>query len=113
MIEYRPTPELPWRSFAANATGSRAGQSPGASRITTDIAANATSFSVTTTAPGLPWSTTAGTLLIVVAGEQMLATVSGTGLVQTFSVTRAQNGINKILPAGSEVQLVTPMRAIY
>lgn len=75
--------------------------------LTSDIDSTQTSFSVTVTGDTL-WTTDAsqGSIGLMVAGEQMLATaISGASSPQTFTVSRSQNGIVKAHAAGTEVRL--------
>jgi hypothetical protein len=45
-------------------------------------------------------------ITVVIAGEIMTCTaITGTGLTQTFTVTRGLHGVAKTLPIGSAVQV--------
>ncbi|MFP3902389.1 MAG: hypothetical protein ACLFXM_16150 [Acidimicrobiia bacterium] len=63
---------------------------------------------------GEPWTTDAAHLPvdIEIGGERMAATAIGapSGTVQTFTVTRAVNGIGKAHGAGAAVQVADPIR---
>ncbi|MFC8862647.1 hypothetical protein [[Kitasatospora] papulosa] len=84
--------------------------------LTAGITATATSVAVTST-PGPPWidSATFPTMFpfdVTVGGEVMRVTAcTGTGLAQTFTVTRSVNGIAKPHTAGAPLSLTYPMRA--
>lgn len=84
--------------------------------LTGGITASATSVAVTSS-PGPRWIDTAGfgsmfPFDVVVGGEAMRVTAcTGTGLAQTFTVTRSINGIVKPHAAGARVRLARPMRA--
>jgi len=84
--------------------------------LTSGITATATSVSVTSS-PGPRWidSATYPAMFpfdITVGGEVMRVTAcTGTGLAQTFTVTRSINGITKAHPAGTRLSLTSPMRA--
>lgn len=76
------------------------------STVTSDITSSATSMSVTS--PNELWTTAAGDMpiSITVGGEVMTVTaVSGASSPQTFTVTRAVNGVSKAQVAGTDVRL--------
>lgn len=55
------------------------------------------------------WSTTADDFDIMMGGERMTVTaVSGASSPQTFTVTRAVNGVSKTHDAGTKVMLYKP-----
>lgn len=108
-ITYNCAPGRPWDVFVLD-SDRLATDSVLASGITT----SATSMSVTSTTAGGRWTTTGGDFPfnIMVApvegliGEEMTVTnITGTGLTQTFTVTRAVNGIAVAWTAGSAVAL--------
>jgi hypothetical protein len=84
--------------------------------LTGAVTATATSVAVTSS-PGPRWidSATYGSWFpfdVSVGGEVMRVTAcTGTGLIQTFTVTRGINGISKAQTAGTAVSLTHPMRA--
>lgn len=84
--------------------------------LTSGITATATSVAVTSN-PGPRWidSATYPAMFpfdVTVGGEVMRVTAcTGTGLAQTFTVTRSINGITKAHPAGTRLSLTSPMRA--
>lgn len=81
----------------------------GSSSLTSDITDSATSISVTTTDELDLWVEGAVEFDIEVGGEQMTVTnISGASSPQTFTVTRAQNGISKQHAAGDSVRLWSP-----
>lgn len=81
----------------------------GSSSLTSDITDSATSISVTTTEALDLWVEGAVDFDIEVGGEQMTVTnISGATSPQTFTVTRAVNGITKSHSAGDRVALWTP-----
>ncbi|MFD9757951.1 hypothetical protein [[Kitasatospora] papulosa] len=88
----------------------------GGCTLTSGITATATSVAVTSS-PGPRWidSTAFGAMFpfdVTVGGEVMRVTAcTGTGLAQTFTVTRSINGITKTHATGAPVKLTYPMRA--
>lgn len=83
--------------------------------LAAQAAAGATSLSLTTVEPRHCWSSTAVPYNVVVSGEVVTVTAMTTPVgsgpyTQTATVTRAVNGISKILPAGSSFRLVDPAR---
>jgi hypothetical protein len=81
------------------------------STLTADVAAGATSISVTTTNSTDLWTTDAAEVPfdIVIAGEVMTVTaVAGASSPQTFTVTRAVNGVSKAQTAGAVVHIRYP-----
>lgn len=90
----------------------------GSSSLTSDITSSATSISVTTTDSADLWTTDSaewtegsnGPLDIVVGGEVMRVTnIAGASSPQTFTVTRAVNGIEKAHTAGTEVHVLNAL----
>jgi hypothetical protein len=83
--------------------------------LSSGITATATSVAVTSN-PGPRWidSATYPAMFpfdVTVGGEVMRVTAcTGTGLTQTFTVTRSINGIIKAHTAGASVSLTHPMR---
>lgn len=88
----------------------------GSSTLTSNITNSATSFSVTTTAVGDLWITTAANAAefpcpITIGGERMsLTAVTGATSPQTFTVTRSVNGVVKAHSAGAAVHPQYPTR---
>ncbi|MGW4040874.1 hypothetical protein ACWEIM_32140 [Streptomyces sp. NPDC004778] len=84
--------------------------------LTSGVTAGATSVAVTSS-PGPRWITSAAfpamfPFDVTVGGEVMRVTAcTGTGLAQTFTVTRSVNGISKAHTAGTRLSLTQPMRA--
>ncbi|MDX2921305.1 hypothetical protein [Streptomyces sp. NE06-03C] len=84
--------------------------------LTSGITAGATSVAVTSS-PGPRWITSSAfpamfPFDVTVGGEVMRVTAcTGTGLAQTFTVTRSVNGIAKAHAAGTRLSLTQPMRA--
>lgn len=95
-VSYNCAPARPYDIFILDsATFRQSTDSKLASAITTTAA---TSISVVSTAEGGRWTTTAARfpLSIVIGGEEMTVTnITGTGLTQTFTVTRSVNGVVK------------------
>jgi hypothetical protein len=85
---------------------------PGTSTL--DLTYLSTDTSLSVTSSSVAWIDSATypadfPFAIVIAGEVMTCTaITGTGLTQTFTVTRALYGTAKTLPAGSVVQLYRP-----
>ncbi len=103
------TPESPWRVAVYDDTPGDSYHSDG-SALAADATAAATSLSVATPAGPL-WSVDAGDYPIDmrVAGERVTVTaVSGAASPQTFTVTRAVNGISKAQAAGATIELWQP-----
>lgn len=86
------------------------------STLTTGLSSSATTFSVTTAAGNVPWTTTAGEFPfgIIVGGERMTVTnITSATSPQTFTVTRSVNGVVKAQSAGTAVRLwSTPRYAL-
>jgi hypothetical protein len=78
---------------------------------TTDAAYSASATSLSVTSASVRWIDSATyssrfPITIVIAGEVMTCTaITGTGLTQTFTVTRGLHGVAKTLPIGSAVQV--------
>lgn len=105
------TPESPWRVAVYDDTGDR--YSSDGSTLAADATTTATSLSVTTPSGPL-WTTDPADFPfdLRIGGERVTATAaSGASSPQTFTVTRAANGVVKALPAGSAVELWQP--AVY
>lgn len=82
------------------------------STIAVTAAAGATSLTVA--APNGLWTTDSGEMPfdIIVLGERITVTaIAGASSPQTFTVTRAVNGVAKELSAGAEVHVFSPFRA--
>lgn len=94
--------------------GNRSRIPAGASELAAGYDDNDTSLSVTSAT--VPWTDSATNpddfpFTIEIAGEVMTCTaIAGTGLTQTFTVTRGLHGVSKDLPDGSAVQLWRPPR---
>lgn len=106
-ITFNCAPESPWRvALLGDSTLCRLDTS--GSQVAVEAAAGATSLSVATTA-GTVWTTSDVPFDAVVAGERVTVTaVSGATSPQTFTVTRAVNGVSKVLPVGADVRLYQP-----
>jgi hypothetical protein len=77
------------------------------STLTAGVTAGATALSVTSTA-GTLWTTSAGDMPIslMIGGEEMTVTaISGASSPQTFTVTRAVNGVSKAHSVGAVIRL--------
>lgn len=83
-----------------------------------DHAAAATSLSLSTVLAGDVWSTSGVPYPVEIAGEEVTVTamsaVAGSGpFTQTATVTRAANGVSKVLPDGSPVRVARRVLARY
>jgi hypothetical protein len=91
------TPAAPYEVHVVAATGNR-GRVDGNSTLAADATAGATTISVSS--PGALWRTGAVSFDLEVAGERMTVTnIAGGSSPQTFTVTRAINGVAKAQPA--------------
>ena len=114
VMEFNAVPELPYEvAIASTARADTAG-----SQLHTSYSSSAASFSVDVTAGNL-WITTAGfpsmfPFDINVAGERITVTaITGSSTPQTFTVTRAVNGVSKAQAADAPVALwSTPVAAL-
>ena len=106
----------PYRPYEVFQIGTGAGNR---SRIaagvsTTDLAYSATATSLSVTSASVRWIDSATyaskfPIVIEIAGEVMTCTsITGTGLTQTFVVTRGLHGVTKALPITSRVQIYRP-----
>lgn len=80
----------------------------GGSSLAASATSSATSLSVATAAGNSLWTTTAGEFPfdINVAGERVTVTsITGAASPQTFTVTRAVNGVSKAQASGAQVRL--------
>lgn len=80
----------------------------GGSSLAAAATSSATSLSVATAAGNRPWTTTAGEFPfdVNIAGEQVRVTnITGAASPQTFTVTRAINGVAKAQVSGAPVRL--------
>lgn len=105
-ISFNCVPGRPFDTFQVGVSTSRLG--PIDSRLSGAITSTATSISVVSTTASGRWTTNAAKfpLSIVVAGEEMTVTnITGTGLTQTFTVTRSVNGVVKAHTSGTAVWL--------
>ncbi|MBW8792160.1 MAG: hypothetical protein JF597_00715, partial [Streptomyces sp.] len=81
-----------------------------AATLASSATSGATTLSVATV--GSLWDTSGADFPIVIDGEQMLCTaVSGSSSPQTFTVTRATNGVVKAHSAGAQVHAYRPLLA--
>lgn len=109
-ITYNCAPARPYDTFQLDTSSYRLATS---STLASGVTTSATSLSVTSTSAGGRWDTSGiFPLTIMVApvkgmiGEEMTVTaISGMGLTQTFTVTRAVNGVAVAWAAGSAVFL--------
>ncbi len=86
--------------------------------LTAETGKGSTSLTFTITDGAESWSTTSEPYDLLIAGERVTVTSmgarSGSGpYSQTATVTRATNGILKVLPAGSEVHIANPGRYAF
>lgn len=101
------SPESPYH-VAVYDDGAARYSLPG-STLTSNVAAADTSLSVTLAGGGL-WGHGDGDFDVMIGGERVTVTgVSGAASPQTFTVTRAVNGISKPHLAGSEITLADPV----
>lgn len=112
-ITFVCTPESPYQvgvlvtPTTAGVTSSRFGSN--ATTVNTTLSVTGTSMSVAIESGKTIWSTTANDFDIMVGGERMTVTsVSGASSPQTFTVTRAVNGISKTHAVGEKVKLFKP-----
>lgn len=98
-------------TYATSASSGTARFDTAGSTLTAALTSVGTSFQVTS--PVTVWTTDAAAFPfdVIVDGERMTVnTISGTTSPQTFSVTRAVNGVAKAHSAGADVRLFTPAR---
>jgi hypothetical protein len=109
-VEFNAVPEVPYEVIILD--------DPVYGRVVTDgstlassVSSPATTLSVAT-ASGFPlWTTSSGDFPfdIAIAGERVTVTnVTGTSSPQSFTVTRAVNGVSKAQSSGSDVRLWFP-----
>lgn len=104
------TPGSPWTVAVLNDPVLGRADTDG-SELAADVDADDTSLSVTVTGGPL-WTTDPDQLPLDIraGGEVMTVTaITGTSSPQTFTVTRAVNGVVKAQTAGEDVRLATPM----
>lgn len=106
-------PYRPYEVFQIETgTGNRSRIAAGVSTLDLGYSATATSLSVTSAVGRWVDSATYPTrfpMNIEIAGEVMTCTsITGTGLTQTFTVTRGLHGVTKPLPIASQVQIWRP-----
>lgn len=109
-------PESPYEIATAWDSGAAVGaRAPSdGSSLHNGIGTGDVTFTVDTPVPNQPWADSTGYAAefpfdIVIGGEQMTVTaVSGSVTPQTFTVTRAVNGISKAHDAGEPVDLADP-----
>jgi len=113
MVTYNCAPGRPFDVFTLD-SDRLATESTLAASTTAPAAGTSMTISVTSTAAGGRWTTTAGdfpfTIMVApvegMIGEEMTVTnITGTGLTQTFTVTRGVNGITVAWASGSAVSL--------
>lgn len=109
-VDFRVYPASPYDAPVADETASTT-----SSRYTSDGTVTAEALDTTetgvdvTTATGPYWSHADGDFDIVIGGEVMTVTaISGTGVSQTFTVTRSVNGVVKSHASGATVELARP-----
>lgn len=105
-ISFACSPESPWRvSVLADSTLCQL-DSDG-SQMAVEAPASAVSLSVAIAAG--TWTTTDLPFDAMIAGERVTVTaISGASSPQTWTVTRAVNGVSKVLPVGAAVHLYQP-----
>ncbi|MDT3395429.1 hypothetical protein RKE29_01980 [Streptomyces sp. B1866] len=107
-IVYTCMPAGPWTVARTNADA-KAGSST--STLAAGVSASATTLSVAVTPGSALWTTDPAQMpiSILVGGEEMTVTgISGTSSPQTFTVTRAANGISKSHNVDAAVRLAQP-----
>jgi hypothetical protein len=106
-ISFSCSPESPWRvALLGDSTLCRL--DTGGSQVAVEASAGATSLSVATTSVPV-WTTSDVPFDAVVGGERVTVTaISGATSPQTFTVTRAVNGVSRVLPVGTDVRLYQP-----
>jgi len=111
-VAYNCTPALPWRIAVIQDATNPWRIDSDTSTMAASATTTATSLSVTSTGP--LWTTTATfpadfPFDINIAGEQMTVTaITGSSSPQTFTVTRAVNGVVKAHASGEAVSLWQP-----
>ncbi|MER6235961.1 hypothetical protein ABT185_07775 [Streptomyces clavifer] len=114
-ILFSCSPAGPWSAGVVESSTSGRPDTDGCT-LTGALTTTATSVAVTSS-PGPRWIDSAGYAAmfpfdVTVGGEVMRVTAcTGTGLAQTFTVTRSINGVIKAHDAGSSLSLTNPMRA--
>lgn len=113
MIAVNATPALPYNvGILDSSTWGRLDSSD----TTLNGALTTTATSVPVTSVSVPWIDSAAFASsfpfdVMVAGERMTVTaITGTGLSQTFTVTRSVNGVVKAQASGTLVRLFRPLR---
>lgn len=107
-VTFNCAPESPYRTALFDSTTVGRLDTDG-SQLVQDVTSSGTSLLVATTS-GPVWTTTDTPFDIVISGERITVTaVSGATSPQTFTVTRAVNGVVKPLAQGSDVRLFQPM----
>lgn len=110
LIDVNCSPASPWDVgvYDAEAGEEETRYESDGSELSVSINTSATSLIVAIPS-GPVWTLVDGAFDIVIGGERMTVTaISGTATPQTFTVTRAVNGISKSHPAGAEVRLFKP-----
>jgi hypothetical protein len=107
-IQFVTAPEEPYQVLRADVAGAMTVDSGGSS-LASSATAGATTLSVATTAGNDLWITGAVNFDIIIAGEQIhVSNISGTSSPQTFTVTRAVNGVSKAQASGAAIALARP-----
>lgn len=114
-IEINASPASAWSQFKSAADPASPASTDlridsASSFVTTGVSSSATSLSVSRAATDTAyWDTAAVPFDINVAGERMTVTaITGVGNPQTFTVTRAVNGVTKAQVTGAVVSLWLP-----
>jgi hypothetical protein len=111
-VTFNCAPAGPWRIGEAGTAGSADRLGSASSTLTSDFNAGvATSMSVTIAAGGSLWSTTAEPYHIRVGGIVLNVTATtGATSPQTFTVDATPvNGITRVIPAGSRIDVESPV----
>jgi hypothetical protein len=107
LIATNCVPARPYDVAVYDSTAAR--YSSSGSTLVSGVAAGVTSLSIATAA-GPPWSVADGSFNVLIQGEELTVTaISGATSPQTFTVTRAVNGISKALTAGATMELSRPV----
>ncbi|MBL7490482.1 hypothetical protein, partial [Frankia sp. AgW1.1] len=107
LISWNTAPAAPWNIAVYNATDSR--YSTDGSTLGAAATTSATTLTINTPT-GPVWGTADLPYDVFVGGERMTVTaVSGTSSPQTFTVTRAVNGVSRSHREGEDVTLARPV----
>lgn len=114
-VTWQTQPESPYEVLVAGSgSTSDCRADTSGSTLHASLTSGATSFQVDTANGNMIWTTTAGDFPfdIIVGGERMTVTnITGTSSPQTFTVTRAVNGVAKSHNAGESVSIFQPCYA--